>query len=59
MDIWDETRDALAFTFEMDAGFTSALDRLDFGLLGQKGFFSKFRVTLDYPNNFFDLDLSI
>ena len=59
VDIWDETRNAAAFSFNLDAGFTSALDQVGFGLLGQNGFFSQFRVTLDYHNNFFTLDPAI
>jgi hypothetical protein len=56
MVIWDFANDRAAFTFELDVGFTAALDQIGAGLLGQNGFFSRFRVTMDHENNFFDLE---
>ena len=36
-------------------GFTSGLDQVGFGLLGQQGFFDKFTITFDRANHLFDL----
>lgn len=37
-------------------GFTTGMDYLGFGLLGQDGFFDKFRITFDYSNRLFFLE---
>lgn len=41
----------------MPIGFSSALDRLGMGLLGQNGFFQRFEVSFDLPNNIFHLNV--
>jgi len=51
--IWDSH--ASAFTFGLDAGFCSTLEHTRCGLLGQNGFFSRFKVTIDHANRYFDV----
>ncbi len=40
------------------AGFTTGLDHLGLGLLGQNGFFDSFKVTFDKPNGVYLLESS-
>lgn len=37
-------------------GFTAGLDYLGFGLLGQNGFFDKFKISFDYASRLFTLE---
>ena len=39
--------------FQAQIGFTNALEGAGIGLLGQNGFFDKFRVTFDLPKGVF------
>ena len=39
--------------FHAQIGFTSALEGAGIGLLGQNGFFDRFRVTFDLPRGLF------
>jgi hypothetical protein len=39
--------------FQTQIGFTNALEGAGIGLLGQNGFFDKFRVTFDLPKGVF------
>ena len=39
--------------FQAQIGFTNALEEAGIGLLGQNGFFGKFRVTFDLPRGVF------
>ena len=36
--------------------FSTALDQSSYGLLGQSGFFSRFKVEFDLPNGFFYIE---
>ncbi len=54
--IWDSRASAIAFTFGLDAGFCPTLEHTGCGLLGQNGFFSRFKVTIDHANRYFDID---
>ena len=38
------------------SGFSAGMDQLGFGLLGQVGFFDRFRITFDYANSVFVLE---
>jgi aspartyl protease len=38
------------------AGFTTGLDHLGIGLLGQAGFFEAFKITFDYANKLYHLE---
>jgi hypothetical protein len=39
------------------AGFTVGMDQLGFGLLGQAGFFEAFKITFDYRNKLFHVEI--
>ena len=39
------------------AGFTPGMDQLGFGLLGQAGFFEAFKITFDYANERFPVEV--
>jgi hypothetical protein len=43
--------------FEAFAGFTTGLEQWGVGLLGQTGFFDKFRIEFDLPNNEFRIEI--
>jgi hypothetical protein len=43
--------------FEAYSGFTTGLDRLGFGLLGQSGFFDKCKITFDNLNKLFTIEI--
>jgi hypothetical protein len=40
-------------TFECTVGFTEQLEQVGMGLLGQHGFFSRYQVLFDRPNEEF------
>jgi Aspartyl protease len=40
----------------MYVGFTTGMDQLGLGLLGQTGFFESFKVTFDYKNRLFTIE---
>ena len=42
--------------FQVYAGFTTGMDQLGIGLLGQAGFFDRFKITFDHPNKTFTLE---
>jgi hypothetical protein len=42
--------------FEVYAGFTTGMDQLGLGLLGQVGFFERFKITFDYTNKLYTLE---
>lgn len=39
------------------AGFTTGMDQLGCGLLGQAGFFEAFKITFDYANKLFHVEV--
>lgn len=39
------------------AGFTTGMDKLGIGLLGQAGFFEAFKITFDYASGFYHLEV--
>lgn len=43
--------------FAVYAGFTTGMDALGIGLLGQAGFFDKCKVTFDYNNKLFTIEI--
>jgi hypothetical protein len=43
-------------SFPVHAGFTTGMDHLGIGLLGQAGFFEKFKITFDYSNRIYTLE---
>lgn len=43
--------------FPVYAGFTSGMDPMGFGLLGQMGFFERFRVAFDYSNKVYTIEV--
>lgn len=50
--IWTFANPAeLAFEFDLYAGFCDTLEHVGLGLLGQNGFFSRFRVNMDHAHN--------
>lgn len=50
-----ETREEVR-RFELYCGFSSALEQTGLGLLGQEGFFSRFRVTIDRAGGYFEIE---
>lgn len=38
------------------AGFTTGMDQLGFGLLGQAGFFEAFKITFDFANKLYHIE---
>jgi hypothetical protein len=43
--------------FQVYAGFTSGMDQFGIGLLGQAGFFEKFKITFDYTQGLYMLEM--
>ena len=43
-------------SFPVYAGFTTGMDHLGIGLLGQAGFFERFKITFDYNNRLYVLE---
>jgi len=50
------TLDLRVTQFQVYAGFSAGLDELGIGLLGQEGFFEKFKIMFDYSNKIFALE---
>ena len=42
--------------FPVYAGFTTGMDHLGLGLLGQAGFFERFKITFDHANKNFVME---
>ena len=40
----------------MYAGFTTGMDQLGIGLLGQAGFFEAFKITFDFANKLYHIE---
>jgi len=54
----DVTIDLQGLTqFTVYAGFTIGLEQLGIGLLGQTGFFERFKITFDYANRQYAVEL--
>lgn len=45
----------VTLSFEVYAGFTDGLEAIGYGLLGQTGFFEKFKLTFDHRNKIFTI----
>lgn len=43
--------------FPVYAGFTSGLDQTGVGLLGQTGFFERFKITFDYSKKMYSIEI--
>ncbi len=43
--------------FPVYAAFTSGMDPMGFGLLGQVGFFERFKVAFDYSNGVYTIEV--
>lgn len=41
----------LAFEFDLFAGFCDTLEHVGLGLLGQNGFFSRYKIAMDHAQN--------
>jgi hypothetical protein len=52
----DVTLDFGPTQFSVYAGFTTGLDQIGIGLLGQSGFFDRHKVTFDYQNKLFTVE---
>jgi hypothetical protein len=50
------TLDLGLLQFTVYAGFSPGMEHLGIGLLGQVGFFERFRITFDYANKLFVLE---
>lgn len=42
--------------FPAYAGFTTGMDQLGIGLLGQAGFFERFKITFDYGRKLYTIE---
>jgi hypothetical protein len=51
------TLDLGIMNFQVYAGFTAGMDQHGIGLLGQQGFFDKFKISFDYTNAQFVLEI--
>ncbi len=51
------TLDFGAMQFTVYAGFTTGLDPIGMGLLGQAGFFDRYKVTFDYQHKLFSIEV--
>jgi len=45
----------VAFEFELYAGFCDTLEHIGLGLLGQNGFFSRYKVLIDHANSVMEI----
>ncbi len=54
--IWDMQTKTFTAGFDLYAGFCETLEHVGVGLLGQDGFFSRFAVTMDRANSFFEIN---
>lgn len=50
------TLDLGVIDFQVYAGFTAGMDQFGIGLLGQDGFFDKFKITFDNPHGSYTLE---
>jgi len=50
------TLDLGEIAFQVYAGFTTGMDQFGIGLLGQDGFFDKFKITFDYVHGLYTLE---
>lgn len=50
------TLDLGVINFQVYAGFTTGLDQFGIGLLGQDGFFDKFKITFDHAHGLYSLE---
>jgi hypothetical protein len=56
--LWDVTIDLRGIAqFPLQAGFSQGLDHLGGGLLGQRGFFERFKVAFDLPKEVFQIEV--
>jgi len=46
----------LAMQFSVYAGFTTGMDPIGIGLLGQAGFFDRHKIMFDYQNKLFTIE---
>ena len=54
--IWSFSNPAqVVLSFDLYAGFCDTLEHVGLGLLGQNGFFSRYRVTMDHANSLLDI----
>jgi hypothetical protein len=54
--VWKHvTPGEIAFSFDLYAGFCDTLEHVGLGLLGQNGFFSRYKVTIDHTNHILEV----
>jgi len=51
------TIDLGVIQFEVYAGFTMGMDQHGIGLLGQAGFFERFKISFDLPNGLYSIEV--
>jgi hypothetical protein len=54
--IWDYRSRTPVTVFGLYAGFCETMEHTGLGLLGQVGFFSKFKVTFDHADGYFEIE---
>jgi hypothetical protein len=52
----DVTLDFGPTQFSVYAGFTTGMDQIGIGLLGQSGFFDRHKITFDYKSKLFTIE---
>jgi hypothetical protein len=53
--IWNGRGEEAPLRFDLYAGFCETLEHVGMGLLGQEGFFSRFRIRFVQVDNFFEV----
>ncbi|HME33581.1 MAG TPA: retropepsin-like aspartic protease [Terriglobales bacterium] len=53
--IWNRNTSEKPITFDLYAGFCDTLEHVGLGLLGQDGFFSRFKISMDRANTVFEV----
>jgi hypothetical protein len=56
MGLWDTAAKKMGYRFAVYAGFCPSMEHVGMGLLGQDGFFSQFKVIVDYRAGCFDIE---
>jgi hypothetical protein len=53
--MWNGDASEKPIVFDLYAGFCDTLEHVGVGLLGQDGFFSRFKVAMDHANNLLEV----
>jgi len=56
LEIMDQSADRVAFSLDLDVGFTAGIEGLGHSVLGREGFFGQFRITFDHSHRWFEIE---